>query len=172
MSAKEHGQDQNPMPLASAHKNAWITFFVAGRVLVKKVDRALEEANLVPLEVYDVLLLLEESPDRRLRMSELAEKALLSRSGITRLVDRMTKETYIRREGCPTDRRSQYAVLTDEGLKARQSAWPVYRKVIEETFAAEMTCEEAKLVTEVFGRYVCPAMLIGFEKPKRGMLAE
>ena len=154
------------MPLDPAHKNAWITFFVASRVLVKKVDRALEEANLVPMEVYDVLLLLEESPERRMRMSELADMAMLSRSGVTRLVDRMTRDGYIRREGCPTDRRSQYAVLTPEGLKAREAAWPVYRKVIEETFAADMTCEEAKVITTVFGRYVCPNMLIGYEAPK------
>lgn len=157
------GRPISAMPLNPAHKNAWITFFVAGRVLVKKVDRALEEAGLVPLEVYDVLLLLEESPGRRLRMSELADKAMLSRSGITRLVDRMIRANYIKREGCPTDRRSQYAVLTNQGFKARETAWPVYRRVIEESFASEMSCEEAQTVAKVLGRYVCPQMLIGYE---------
>ena len=158
------GYNPSTMPLDSVHKNAWITFFVASRVLVKKVDRALEEAGLVPMEVYDVLLLLEESPDRRLRMSELADIAMLSRSGITRLADRLARDGYIRREGCPTDRRSQYAVLTQAGLKAREQAWPVYRRVIEETFAADMTCEEAKLVSQVFSRFVVPQMLIGYDE--------
>lgn len=156
------------MELDSVHKNAWITFFVASRVLVKKVDRALEEAGMVPLEVYDVLLLLEDAPNQRMRMSELADKALLSRSGITRLVDRMTRDNLIERQSCPSDRRSQYAVLTEQGQKARASAWPTYQKVISEAFASEMTCEEARLVAKVFSRYVCSHMLIGFEEHASG----
>jgi DNA-binding MarR family transcriptional regulator len=138
--------------LGPEHKAAWITFLVSQSVLKKQIDKALTEQGQVTLDVYDVLLSLEGAEGQRLRMSELADSVLLSRSGITRLVDRLEREGYVRRESCPGDRRSLWAVLTPAGLSAREEAWPVYRAAISELFAQKMHPDEAKVLTRVFLR--------------------
>lgn len=138
--------------LGPEHKAAWITFLVAQSVLRKQIDRVLTEQGQVTLDVYDVLLSLEDAEGQRLRMSELADSVLLSRSGITRLVDRLERDGYVRRESCPGDRRSLWAVLTPEGLRAREQAWPVYRAAIGEFFAQKMDTEEAQVLSRVFLR--------------------
>jgi DNA-binding MarR family transcriptional regulator len=76
------------------------------------------------LGTYDVLVQLSESPGRRLRMTDLAERILLSRSGLTRLVDRLTKEGLVRREPCPDDARGTFTVLTDLGQERLAAAAP------------------------------------------------
>lgn len=140
--------------LAPAQKRAWIAFFVAHGRLTKRIDEDLAAANCVSLDVYDVLLALEEAPDHRMRMSDLAEKVLFSRSGVTRLVDRLEKLGYIRRVRCPMDRRACHAMLTPEGLAAREAAWPVYRKAIADYFAVHVNEEEAAVIADVFRRMV------------------
>ena len=78
----------------------------------------------MPLGWYDVLLQLAEAPDHRLRMAELAERVLLSRSGLTRLVDRLAAEGLVTREPFPGDARGLYTVLTDAGLARLRAAAP------------------------------------------------
>lgn len=131
---------------------AWGQFIMAQGALMKRVDRALAEAGQVTSETYDLLLILEDAPERRLRMCELADLANLSRSGITRAVDRLEKLGYLRRQACPNDRRSLYAVLTEEGHRAREAAWPVYRKTILETFGEAMDADEARVVAKVLSQ--------------------
>lgn len=140
------------MNLSPPHRSAWIAFFVAHGVLTKKIEQALAAAGMPGLEIYDVLLSLEEAPSRRMRMSELAAAVVYSRSGLTRLVDRMERCGWIRREACPTDRRSTYAVLTDAGLAVREAAWPVYREAVQEHFGSKMASEEAAALAEILGR--------------------
>ena len=103
--------------------------------------------------VYDILLVLEESPDQRLRMSELAELALISRSGITRLVDRLEKDGLVKRASCSHDRRAIHALLTEKGLKERERAWPIYEKALEELFASKLNDAEAKTLAKLLRRY-------------------
>ncbi|AIE86137.1 MarR family winged helix-turn-helix transcriptional regulator [Fimbriimonas ginsengisoli] len=138
--------------LTSAQKEAWIAFFVAHGALSKKIDRDMVEAGVVPMDTYDILLTLEMAPEKRLRMSELADRALLSRSGITRLVDRLERDGLLGRQSCPSDRRACHAVITEKGLAERERAWPVYRKSIAQHFASHLTEDEALKVTEVFSR--------------------
>jgi DNA-binding MarR family transcriptional regulator len=138
--------------LSTEHKEAWIAFFVAHGALVHKIDRAMSEAGVVPMDTYDILLTLEMAPDQRLKMSELADRALLSRSGITRLVDRLEADGLLCRQNCPQDRRACHAVITDKGRQERERAWPVYRKAIADHFARHLSSEEAKTVAEIFGR--------------------
>ena len=83
-------------------------------------------------------------PDRRLRLHELARKVVLSRSGLTRLVDRLEAEGLLRREQAISDRRGAYAVLTDKGYQALRSAWPVYAAEIERRFGRHLSSAQAR----------------------------
>ena len=80
----------------------------------------------LPLPSYDVLVQLSEAPGRRLRMTELADRVLLSRSGLTRLVDRLARDGLVERQACPDDARGTLAVLTDAGLERLRTAWPTH----------------------------------------------
>ena len=147
--------------LSNAHKSAWVAFFVAQGVLAKRIDAELEAAGCVTLDVYDVLLSLEESPERRLRMSELADRVLVTRSGVTRLVDRLERQGLLKREACPNDRRACHATLTAAGLAERERAWPVYRQAIANHFAQHVSDEEATLIARVFRRMTGDVVLAG-----------
>lgn len=132
----------------------WRTFLTAYAAAIGHIDAELSQAGLIPLEWYDVLLALEEAEGQKLRMNELAQSVLLSRSGLTRLVDRIEKAGLLRREACPTDRRGAYAVLTKEGQAARERTWPAYSQGIAEHFARHFTVEEAAVLTNALGRVV------------------
>ncbi len=107
--------------------------------------------------LHDVLLALYEAPDHRLRMHELARAIVLSRSGLTRLVDRLEAEGLLFRERSGTDRRGAYAVLTDAGLAALRQTWPVYAHGIAEHFACYLSDEEVRTLIEVFQRVMAGA---------------
>jgi DNA-binding MarR family transcriptional regulator len=85
-------------------------------------------------------------------MHELARAVVLSRSGLTRLVDRLERAGLLRREPDPADGRGSYAVLTDEGAGMRQRMWPVYAKGIAEHFGAHVTDEETEVLSRALGR--------------------
>jgi DNA-binding MarR family transcriptional regulator len=131
---------------------AWRSFLTAHAALINQIEHELQEAEVVPLAWYDVLLTLYEAPNRRLRMNELASAIVLSRSGLTRLVDRLEAEGLLSRERCGTDRRGAFAVLTDKGLAALRRTWPVYEKGIVKHFARYVSDYEAHALTEVFQR--------------------
>jgi len=113
---------------------AWRLFLTAHAKLINKIDAQLQAANQIALHWYDVLIELYEAPQHRLRMSELAERVVLSRSGLTRLVDRLEKQGFIERQLDPDDRRSFYAHITEEGIEAVRAAWPVYAQGIQAYF--------------------------------------
>jgi DNA-binding MarR family transcriptional regulator len=140
--------------LTDLHKRAWIAFFVSHGLLTKRIDAILRKAGVVPMDVYDLLLTLEMAPEGRLRMSELATNVLLTRSGLTRLVDRLERQGLISRTACPNDRRAVHAQLTRKGLAERERAWPVYRAAIAEHFGAQMSEDEAAMLAEVLGRFM------------------
>jgi DNA-binding MarR family transcriptional regulator len=131
---------------------AWKGLLFAHASLVEQIDKVMAQQNLLPLDWYDAILALEDAPNQRLKMSELAEQVLLSKSGLTRLVDRMEAKGYIKRESCTADRRCAYAVLTAAGLKAREASWPTYRAAIQEYFAAKLSSEEARIIGEALQR--------------------
>ncbi len=104
------------------------------------------------MDWYDVLLTLKEAPEYRLRLSDLAEKMLLSRSNLTHLVDRLEKAGLLYRERCPRDRRGTYAVLTEAGLAMQQQMWTVYAEGIAEYFGSHLDDEELKVMQRVLER--------------------
>jgi DNA-binding MarR family transcriptional regulator len=113
----------------------WRSFLRAHATVTRALEAELMAERKLPLGWYDVLVQLVEVPSRRLRMTELAGRVLLSRSGVTRLVDRMVKAGLVRRTPCEDDLRGMYAEMTDEGFQALRSASPVHLRGI----AAHMT---------------------------------
>lgn len=131
---------------------AWRNFITAHANLIDLLDRELTVADQLPLNWYDVLIELVEAPENRLRLSELAQKVVLSRSGLTRLVDKLEAAGLLRRQAAPEDRRGAFAVLTAKGNEAVRKSWPVYAKGILKYFAPYMTTEEAQVLRDVFAR--------------------
>jgi DNA-binding MarR family transcriptional regulator len=115
---------------------------------VERIEAALSAADLPPLAWYDVLWELEKAGDGKLRMSELAERVVLSRSNLTRLADRLEKAKLLRRESCADDKRGAYCAITNAGLKMREKMWPVYREQIDRLFGTHLDAEEARLMTQ------------------------
>jgi DNA-binding MarR family transcriptional regulator len=101
---------------------AWRGFLRVHSALFRQLDAELAAADDLPLRSYEVLLLLEDAPQRRLRMSDLSRSVLLSPSGVTRLVDRLEREGLVERERCQEDGRGYNAVLTDAGETRLQRA--------------------------------------------------
>lgn len=131
--------------LDDLHLNAWRSFITAHARLIDAIDRELVEAGCVPLHWYDVLIELKEAPQRRLRMNELAHKVVLSKSGLTRLVDKLEVGGLLERQSTPEDGRGAFAVLTDAGYTALRQAWPVYARGIQRHFAHYLNDEEVNL---------------------------
>jgi DNA-binding MarR family transcriptional regulator len=114
--------------------DAWRALLNAHARVTTEVERALAEAELPPLGWYDVLWPLYRAPRRALRMGALADQVTMSRTGLTRLVDRIERAGLLRREAAPEDRRGSYVVLTREGAAMLRRMWPVYERVLEDAF--------------------------------------
>lgn len=133
--------------------HAWKGLLISHAALIETINREMTEAGHVTMDWYDVLLALEEAPNQKLKMSELADQVLLSKSGLTRLVDKMADAGLLERQRCKNDRRVAYAVLTKKGLGAREAGWPTYRQAIQEHFASHLTTDEARTIGEVLLRF-------------------
>ena len=120
--------------------------------VVKFLERRMDEQHGLPLAWWDVLIQLADGPEGRLRMGELAESVLLTRSGITRLVDRMIGAGLVDREPCPGDRRGYYAVITQQGRDTIEKIGPDHSKDAWEVFLGHIDEEEAALMSQVFTR--------------------
>jgi DNA-binding MarR family transcriptional regulator len=140
--------------LPETHLEAWRKYYGSFWRVFAAIEADLAAAGLPSLSWYDALYELYMAPDRQLRMNELARGAILSRSGLTRLVDKLEKEKLLERRACPTDGRVQHARLTDKGVDVLRKIWPVYRAGIAKYFAAHLSDAEAKQVAAMFGRVV------------------
>ena len=110
--------------LDSDEQRTWRAFLSASRALMDTLDRELQRDAGMPHAYYEILVRLSESPGRQLRMSDLAEAAGSSRSRLSHAVARLEAAGWVRREECPTDRRGQVALLTDEGFATLAAAAP------------------------------------------------
>jgi DNA-binding MarR family transcriptional regulator len=127
-------------------------FLRAHASLTRRLEADLLLEHQLPLASYDVLVQLVEAPERRLRMTELADKVLLSRSGLTRLVDRLEREGLVRREACETDARGLFAVLTDEGFDRLRTAAPTHLRGIEDYVVSRFDDTELAALGALLGR--------------------
>ena len=114
--------------------STWRTFLVAHAQVRRQLERELQAEQAMGLGEYELLLVLAYSPGRRLRMSELADRLSLSRSGGTRLTDRLEAEGFVQRTMCDTDRRGQWAQLTDAGHARLREASPTHLRGVAEHF--------------------------------------
>jgi DNA-binding MarR family transcriptional regulator len=125
---------------------SWRLFFESALALGDVLDTELEEAVGITQRWYDVLVHLEESPDG-IQMNELAERILYSKSGFTRVVDRMEEEGLVRRVRPEHDRRSILVVLTDKGIETMEEARRYHRDGIERHFSRHLTDADVKALT-------------------------
>jgi DNA-binding MarR family transcriptional regulator len=123
-------------------------------LLVQRVGRDLAAGTSLPLGSYNVLRLLHEAPGGRLRLGELARALLLTRSGLTRLANRLERAGLLRREGHVRDRRGSCAVLTDRGQDEWGRARAAFESAVAEQFGSYLSDAEAKTLNTVLGRIV------------------
>jgi DNA-binding MarR family transcriptional regulator len=133
---------------------AWRAFLEAHARLTTVLERELRVHAGMPLAWYDVLVQLSESEDGRRRMQELARRVLFSRSGLSRLIDRMQAAGLVVREGDPRDGRGTYACVTSEGRAALRRAAPVHLRGIETHFLGLLEDHESQALTEAFQRMI------------------
>lgn len=105
-------------------QRAWRAFLQASRVLMDRLDRELQDDAGLPHAYYEILVALSEAPHRTMRMTELADRLLSSRSRLSHAVARLEALGHVERLDCPTDRRGTLAHLTDEGFAALRDAAP------------------------------------------------
>jgi Transcriptional regulators len=149
------GQSLEPVEL-----DAWRGLLRLHAALIKELDAELEREHGLALSSYEVLLHLEAAPGRRLRMSELADSVLLSRSGLTRLVDRLEREGLIERATCPSDARGSFAVLTAEGRAALRRAAPTHLSGVRDRFLSHFSDGELRQLGAFWER-VLPSLTAG-----------
>jgi DNA-binding MarR family transcriptional regulator len=118
---------------------AWLGFLRVHARIVKQLDAELERAHGLSLSSYDVLVQLSLAPGDEMRMSELAEAALLSRAGITRLVERLEREGLVERRPGERDSRQVFARVTDRGLERLAASAPTHFASVRERFLAPLT---------------------------------
>jgi DNA-binding MarR family transcriptional regulator len=141
-----------PEHLSAAQMRAWRLFLRSHAVVTRRLEGDLLAEQRLPLASYDVLVQLVEAPQRRLRMSELAERVLLSRSGLTRLVDRMEREGLVRREACEDDARGLYTVVTDAGVDRLRAASPTHLRGVSEYAVGRLDDREAEQLSALLSR--------------------
>jgi DNA-binding MarR family transcriptional regulator len=139
--------------------DAWRAFLNAHAAMLNRVEESLAEAGLPPLSWYDVLWPLYRAPKRTLRAGELAESVVtISRSGLTRLVDRIEAAGLLRRQPSADDRRGTEIVLTREGAAMLRRMWPVYAAEIQRSFVDVLGDEEAAALRDSLDRVHAAAL--------------
>src|SRR3954464_7674789 len=147
MASLETSVNLSPLELG-----AWRGLLRVHTELVKALDAELSEAHDLPLSSYEVLITLETAPNRKRRMAELADRVLLSRSGLTRLVDRLERDGLLARDTECSDGRGCFAVLTEKGAHALTHARPTHLAGVRERFLEHFSDTELEQLGTFWGR--------------------
>ena len=139
-------------PLTERELGAWRGLLRTHGMLVKRLDAELESEHGLPLTSYEVLLHLSHAPARRMRMCEVAESVLLSRSGLTRLIDRLERDGFVERVSCADDARGAFAQLTDEGLRKLVEAQGTHLEGVRAHFLRHFSDAELDFLAEAWSR--------------------
>jgi DNA-binding MarR family transcriptional regulator len=140
-----------PSWLNAAEMKAWRRYIIASRRLLEALDDDLADHD-ISMSDYEVLAQLSEAPDRRMRMSELAEVAMISRSRLSHRIKVMEKAGWVRREACPIDKRGYFAVMTPKGWKAIVAAAPDHVASVRARFLDALDKGDQKVLAEIFER--------------------
>jgi len=130
----------------------WRSFLVAHAQIRRMLERELQAEQSLGLGEYEVLLLLARAENRQLRMNELADRLVLSRSGVTRLVDRLEAEALVERASCATDRRGSWATLTNAGHDRLRRASPTHLRGVGEHFLDRIPQSELEALQRTLDR--------------------
>ena len=144
---------------------AWRAFLFAHAQVRRQLERELQTEQGMSLGEYEVLLFLAYSDERRRRMSELADLMVLSRSGATRLVDRLEMAGLVERVSCDTDRRGQWAQITDAGYERLRRASPTHLRGIAEHFLDRIPADELEALHGTMSRVMTET--VPFRMPAR-----
>jgi DNA-binding MarR family transcriptional regulator len=136
--------------------DAWRGVLFTNARVLQAVEPELIKHSGFSLTFLDVLSRLYDAPDHRLRMQELSEQALFTRSGMTRLVDRVEKEGYVRRERVPGDRRGVFVILTPEGERTLVGAMARHRADVERAFGSRLASREHRAVADALEKFWRP----------------
>jgi DNA-binding MarR family transcriptional regulator len=140
--------------LGERELRAWRGMLRVHSALTKALDAQLEAEHGLPLSSYEVLVFLADAPGQKMRMSELAESILLSRSGLTRLVDRLERDGLIARQTCPQDARGSFAKLTPAGARKLAAARATHLAGVRALFLDHLGPDEQDLLGELWARMV------------------
>jgi DNA-binding MarR family transcriptional regulator len=143
---------QQQAELGEAELGAWRGLVRVHAALVRELDAELDARHGLPLSSYEVLRCLSRAPGGRLRMAELAEHVLLSRSGMTRLIDRLEREGMVSRSTCDKDGRGCYAGLTDLGRETVEQARTTHIAVVRAGFLRHFSEDEMRELATMFER--------------------
>jgi DNA-binding MarR family transcriptional regulator len=138
-----------PRWLTEEEQHVWRQFSQATRMLNAHLEGQLQHESNMPLAYYEVLVALSETPGRRLRMSELADARKSSRSRLSHAVSRLEANGWVRREACPTDKRGAWAVLTDEGFAALDTAASGHVEAVRESLFDPLTPGQVAALGEI-----------------------
>ena len=140
-----------PQWLSPAEMKAWRSYIIASRHLLEALDNDLSGHDL-SMPDYEILAQLSEAPERRLRMSDLAEITLLSRSRLSHRMKVMEKAGWVKREACPSDKRGFFAVMTPKGWNAIVAAAPDHVASVRARFVDHLGSDEQKVIAGIFSR--------------------
>ncbi len=140
-----------PRWLNAAEMKAWRRYIIASRRLLEALDSDLEGHDLSMAD-YEILAQLSDAPERKMRMSELAEIALLSRSRLSHRMKVMEKAGWVKREACPSDKRGYFAVMTAKGWKAIVAAAPDHVESVRARFVDHLTKSDQEVIASIFNR--------------------
>ena len=130
----------------------WREFIFCHANLIGQLERELKHQNAISPLWYDVLVTLWKQPQKRMMLSQLADAVILSRCTLSRVVDRLEKENYLRREHCPDDGRCLYAVLTETGITAMRKAWPHYRRILHQHLFAKLSDDDQQQLSRILDK--------------------
>jgi DNA-binding MarR family transcriptional regulator len=140
-----------PRWLNAAEMKAWRRYIIASRRLLEALDLDLASHELSMAD-YEVLAQLSDAPERKLRMSELADVAMLSRSRLSHRIKVMEQAGWVKREACPEDKRGFFAVMTGKGWKAIVGAAPDHVESVRTRFVDHLTKDDQRVLSEIFER--------------------
>jgi DNA-binding MarR family transcriptional regulator len=141
--------------------SAWHALIHAHARIVRRLEAELEAEHGLTLPAYEVLAHLSEAPDHRLRMSDLASYAVLTPSGLTRLVDKLAREGLVERARCESDARVVYAVLTPAGLARLRTAYPTHLRGVRAHLVDRLDADQLEAIAAALGPLAsyCPVTL-------------
>jgi DNA-binding MarR family transcriptional regulator len=136
----------------TTHRDAWRALAQTHAAVSGRLEEALADANLPPLPWFETMAAIAEADDQRMKMGELAEALVITRGGLTKLVDRLVKAGLIERTFCDTDRRVSYATLRPAGRDLLAEMTPIVATELELAFAANISARQADQLRETLDR--------------------